>query len=193
MAELTSKQFLDQAGLAKVFQLICQNHYNKDEVDELIGGIDGSEGLKEYLKTSVAEATYAKITDLDTLFDGAKYEDSGTTKVINFYHGETVLATIDATDFIVDGMVERVEITDGSGDNTGKKVLKVTWNSASKKTNATEILLSEIFDSSLYYTKTETYSKTEVDTELTKKLNTSDSISIDEIEAIYQEVLGTED
>ena len=43
-------------------------------------------------------------SDVADFFDDAKYELSGTTHVINFYNGNTVKATIDADDFIKDGM-----------------------------------------------------------------------------------------
>ena len=79
-------------------------------------------------------------------FDDAKYEDSGTTKVINFYHGNTIKATIDASDFIKDGMVDNVVISGGS--------LVITFNTDSGK-EAISIPLTDIFDPSNYYNKTE--------------------------------------
>ena len=77
-------------------------------------------------------------------FDDAKYEDSGTTKVINFYHGNTIKATIDASDFIVDGMVDDVRIENGN--------LVVDFNTASGKQDIS-IPLTDIFDPSNYYNK----------------------------------------
>jgi len=84
--------------------------------------------------------------DLDNFFDDAKYEDSGTTKVINFYHGNTIKATIDASDFIVDGMVDDVRIENGN--------LIIDFNTASGKQDIS-IPLTDIFDPSNYYNKTE--------------------------------------
>lgn len=78
-------------------------------------------------------------------FDDAKYEDSGTTKVINFYHGNTIKATIDASDFIVDGMVDDVRIENGN--------LVIDFNTASGKQDIS-IPLTDIFDPSNYYNKT---------------------------------------
>ena len=77
-------------------------------------------------------------------FDDAKYEDSGTTKVINFYHGNTIKATIDASDFIVDGMVDDVRIENGN--------LVIDFNTASGKQDIS-IPLTDIFDPSNYYDK----------------------------------------
>ena len=78
-------------------------------------------------------------------FDDAKYEDSGTTKVINFYHGSTIKATIDASDFIVDGMIDDVRIENG--------YLVIDFNTASGKEDI-QIPLTDIFDPSNYYNKT---------------------------------------
>ena len=82
---------------------------------------------------------------ISDFFDDAKYEDSGTTKVINFYHGNTIKATIDASDFIVDGMVDDVRIENGN--------LVVDFNTASGKQDIS-IPLTSIFDPSNYYNKT---------------------------------------
>ena len=85
-------------------------------------------------------------SDIASFFDDAKYEDSGTTKVINFYHGNTIKATIDASDFIVDGMVDDVRIENGN--------LVIDFNTASGKQDIS-IPLTNIFDPSNYYNKTE--------------------------------------
>ena len=77
-------------------------------------------------------------------FDDAKYEDSGTTKVINFYHRNTIKATIDASDFIVDGMVDDVKIENS--------YLVIDFNTASGKQDIS-IPLTDIFDPSNYYDK----------------------------------------
>lgn len=86
----------------------------------------------------------------------AVYETSGSTPeiVLKSASGDT-LATIDATPFIKDGMIDEVVITAGTGANDGKQVLKIIWNSDSNKTVATEIPLNKIFDPDNYYTKTE--------------------------------------
>ena len=58
----------------------------------------------------------------------------------------TILSTIDASDFIVDGMVESVTIEDGK--------LIISFNTESGKEDI-EIPISDIFDASNYYTKSE--------------------------------------
>ena len=83
-----------------------------------------------------------------TLFDGVEYNSSA--KTIEFYHGNTLLDSIDATDFIKDGMVNTVEIREVSGQT----YLVVVFNTESGKEDI-YILITEIFDASNYYTKNE--------------------------------------
>ena len=87
-----------------------------------------------------------------TSFFGAVLYDSNS-KRINFYNtstGGTVLAYVDATDFIKDGMVDNVEIKTLSGAS----YLAITFNSDAGKEEI-DIPLTDIFDPSNYYTKQE--------------------------------------
>ena len=90
--------------------------------------------------------------DVEGFFGAVNYDS--TSKRINFYNtstGGTVLGYVDATDFIKDGMVSNVEIKEVTGKGT---CLVITFNSDSGK-QAIEIPISQIFDASNYYTKTE--------------------------------------
>lgn len=123
--------------------------------------------------------------DVEGFFGAVDYDS--TSKRINFYNtstGGTVLGYVDATDFIKDGMVSNVEIKEVAGKGT---CLVITFNSDSGK-QAIEIPISQIFDASNYYTKSEvdaelakkantatTYTKSEVDTALAAKANTADT------------------
>jgi len=123
--------------------------------------------------------------DVEGFFGAVDYDS--TSKRINFYNtstGGTVLGYVDATDFIKDGMVSNVEIKEVTGKGT---CLVITFNSDSGK-QAIEIPISQIFDASNYYTKSEvdaelakkantatTYTKSEVDTALAAKANTADT------------------
>ena len=121
-----------------------------------VGGVDvavkGLSSMAYQATSSYSSATQvntalsnkANTSDIANFFDDAKYEDSGTTKVINFYHGNTIKATIDATDFIVDGMVDDVRIENGN--------LVIDFNTASGKQDIS-IPLTDIFDPSNYYDK----------------------------------------
>lgn len=102
---------------------------------------------------NVAEAVSGKadigdIPDVSNYFDGAEY-DSGTTR-INFYHGNTVKAYIDASAFVIDGMIDDVRIETISGVS----YLVIDFNTASGKEDI-QIPLTDIFDPSNYYNKTE--------------------------------------
>lgn len=118
--------------------------------------------------------------DLSGYFNGVDYKKAD--KKIYFKNGESNVASVDVTDFMLDKAVDDVEIADGSGDNTGKKVLKITWNTdAGSKT--VEIALEKIFDPSNYMTKTQVEDAlklkadaskvTELETEVGKKLDES--------------------
>ena len=111
-------------------------------------------------KTQIEAYNY--ITSADTMyyFDDAEYVSSA--KTINFKHGNTVLTTIDATDFIKDGMVSAVTVdTPSEGPNSGVTCLIVTFNTDAGKEDI-EIPVSDMFDSDLYYTKDEIHEKEKV-------------------------------
>ena len=108
-----------------------------------------------------AKADLNDIPDVTGYIDGAVYDSQ--TKRINFKHGNTVVAYIDATPFVVDGMVDTVEITGGN--------LVVTWNTDAGK-QSTSIPLTDIFNPSNYYDKTDT------DTLLAAKANSADLATV---------------
>lgn len=127
-------------------------------------------------------------------FDGAAYDSN--SKRINFSHDGTVKAFVDATPFLVDGMIDSVAIQsvvtsyvikDGETgespltpaqyaelsaadkekyDAVSEQCLVITWNTDAGK-QTVNIPLSAIFDPSNYYTKNET------DTLLSAKANSS--------------------
>ena len=96
-------------------------------------------------------ATVSQIPNVGDYFDGAEY-DSATTR-INFKHGNTVKAYIDAAAFIKDGMVSDVAITTPTaGTHSGVTCLVVSFNTDAGQDDF-EIPLSDIFDPNNYYTK----------------------------------------
>ena len=112
--------------------------------------------------TVTDKAVDITVPSVEPYFDGAEY--NSTDKKIYFKHGATIItsATIDATNFIKDGMVSNVEISGGN--------LVITFNTDSQK-ESISIPLTSIFDPSNYYTTGQTYSKTEVDA-ISGQLNT---------------------
>lgn len=74
-------------------------------------------------------------------------EYDGTTNYVKFYNADgEVIAYIDATPFVVDGMVSSVEVTGGN--------LVITFNTDAGK-QPISIPLTDIFNPANYYTKTE--------------------------------------
>lgn len=145
-------------------------------------GGDGQD-LSEYLKSSIAESTYAKKTsvydkdevdqmmseipvvgDITQFINNVAYDS--TNKQIQFKHDDNVLHTIDATDFIKDGMVDSVSIQDNK--------LSITFNTDAGK-EAIQISLTDIFNPDNYYTKDEVDSA--IDTKQ-DKLTAGDGIVI---------------
>jgi len=99
----------------------------------------------------------AKVDEADIagLFGNVNYDSA--TKRINFYHestGGTVLAYIDASDFVKDSFLESVAIENRVIEGESVPCLVFVWNTESGK-EETVIPLSGIFDPSNYYTKTE--------------------------------------
>lgn len=90
--------------------------------------------------------------DISDLFNGAEYDTQA--KRINFKHGNTVLAYIDATAFIKDGMVSNVEVKNVTISGESVLCLVITFNTDAGK-EPINIPISDIFDASNYYTKTE--------------------------------------
>ena len=91
--------------------------------------------------------TYTKqeVNDLSSnFFDGVRYDSDN--KEIIFRNGLNIIATIDVTDFIKDGMVSDVAI---SNDN-----LVITFNTDAGH-NDISIPLTDIFNPANYYNKTE--------------------------------------
>lgn len=89
----------------------------------------------------------------------ATYVNSGeydsTTRYIYLKHDNTTLVSINAADFIKDGMVENVYVgTPSIGANAGVTCLIITFNTDAGE-NPIEIPLTQIFNPSNYYTKSE--------------------------------------
>lgn len=115
---------------------------------------------------------------LADVFADVAYDSA--TKRINFYgkgdtQHTTALAYVDASDFVVDGMVEDVRIENGN--------LVIDFNTDSGITDIS-IPLTDIFDPSNYYTKSE------VDTALAGKANSS-SLATVATTGAYSDLTGT--
>ena len=136
------------------------------KIDQEIADRQTDVDAEEARAKGVEDVLSGAIDTIDAKFiDDAKYEMSGQTHVINFYNGNTVKATIDCTDFLVDGMIDNVYIENG--------YLVIDFNTASGKQDI-RIPLTDIFNPANYYTKSETSGATEIANALALKLAISD-------------------
>ena len=105
------------------------------------------------------EAWNAKLDaeDVEGLFGYSEYDSE--THRINFKNTSTgsVLSYIDASPFIVDGMVQNVEVKDVTIEGETVKCLVISFNTDAGKQDI-NIPISQVFDASNYYTKAQTES-----------------------------------
>lgn len=106
--------------------------------------LDGSQGLYMLTLPALTSTTSGVITPSQyaSLVNGGDYDSS--SKTIRLKHGNTVLASIDATAFIKDGMVSNVTISQG--------YLVISFNTDAGKEDI-RISLTDIFNPNNYYTK----------------------------------------
>lgn len=93
--------------------------------------------------------------DVAGLFGNVLYDS--TTQRINFYHestGGTVLAYIDASDFVKDAFLDSVVVENRTIEGESVPCLVFTWNTDAGKSE-TVIPIGGIFDPTNYYTKSE--------------------------------------
>lgn len=93
--------------------------------------------------------------DVAGLFGNVLYDS--TTQRINFYHestGGTVLAYIDASDFVKDAFLDSVVVENRTIEGESVPCLVFTWNTDAGKSE-TVIPIGGTFDPTNYYTKTE--------------------------------------
>jgi hypothetical protein len=133
------------------------DYYTSAQTDSLL---EGKQDAGNYVSASTLENYYTSaqtdslldekadttdIPDVSGYIDDADYDSN--EKKINFYHGNTLIAYIDATAFIKDGMVTDVTISNG--------YLVITFNTDSGQ-EPISIPLTDIFDPSNYYTSGQT-------------------------------------
>ena len=90
--------------------------------------------------------------------------------------GGTVVSSIDATDFIKDGMISGVTLESKSGTT----YLVINWNTDAG-IQTTELNIGDIFEADNYYTKSETSGKTEIQNALTAKTDTATTTALNNV------------
>ena len=138
----------------------------QDEIDSI------NTSITSHTNNSTIHVTSSDKTAWNNKIGYAEYDS--TDKKIYFYKNDTDTATslcyVDATDFIKDGMVDNVEVKNVPSSGT---CLVITFNTDSGK-EAINIPISDIFDASNYYTKSETSGKTELSTEFALYVKSED-------------------
>lgn len=115
--------------------------------------------------TNIAQKS--DIPSVTSYADAVKYDTN--TKYMKFYHGGTggtEVFSFDASPFLIDGMVQNVEIKDVTISGESVTCLVISFNTDAGKQDI-NIPLTDIFDASNYYTKDE------VDAELSAKTDNS--------------------
>lgn len=118
--------------------------FNSEVVDEFSGAVMAKEYVIAQTLNSLNDKIGVVSGNAANYFDGAEYVSSA--KTIIFTNGGVVKDSIDATDFIKDGMVSAVTVTGGN--------MVITFNTDAGHEDIS-IPLTDIFDPNLYYTKTE--------------------------------------
>ena len=119
------------------------------------GKVDNTTYTAYTAATQSALNSKANNSDVANLFGAVAYDS--TSKRINFYHESTtglVIAYVDATDFIKDGMVQNVEVKNVIIGGQSVTCLVISFNTDSGLEDI-NIPISEIFNADNYYTKTE--------------------------------------
>ena len=119
------------------------------------------------------KANMSDIPSVNGYADSVQY--NSTTKKVEFYHGTTAGTKVfeyDASPFLIDGMVQNVEIKDVQSGDPAVTVacLVVSFNTDAGKQNI-NIPISQIFDANNYYTTAQTSGATELQTALSNKVD----------------------
>lgn len=166
IATIAQAVVANQESIKALQDIVGESDIN-EIISQEIGKLKGEVGedyntlakLQNVIKGEVTRATAAEATKADksAAIGGATYDK--TNKKIKFTSvsgSEISDAEIDVSDFIKDGMVNTVTVTDGKtdGENNGKKVLLITFNTDSGKEDI-EVAIDAIFNTSNFYTKEE--------------------------------------
>lgn len=145
----------------------CYNLRHNIE-DEASARNAGDTAITSFITSNIIPTITTEINDRKTeSISNAIYED---TKIKFKNKFDDVVAVIDANSFIKDGMVDSVSIV----DNAGNKALKIIFNTDSGK-DPIIIDIGDIFELDDYYTKSQLYTKTEIDNKQSSVQNNIDT------------------
>lgn len=124
-----------------------------EEISAAVSGKADSTAVTQDIAAAVSGK--ADTSALTVYADSVAYDSNA--KEMKFYHGGTSgteVFAFDASPFLIDGMVDNVEIKDVTISGESVTCLVITFNTDAGKQEI-DIPISEIFDASNYYTKTE--------------------------------------
>lgn len=136
--DYATQDWVNEQGFLKEHQDLSEYAKSADVTQEIATATEGM-ATEDWVN---AQDFLKEHQDLSEYINGVVYDTEG--KKIVFKHYESVIAEIDATPFIKDGMVDRVVVEGGN--------LVITFNVESGKETIT-IPLTSIFDPSNYYDK----------------------------------------
>jgi len=130
-----------------------------------------------------AKADISDIPSVNGYADSVQY--NSTTKKVEFYHGTTAGTKVfeyDASPFLIDGMVQNVEIKDVQSGDPAVTVtcLVVSFNTDAGKQDI-NIPISQIFDANNYYTTAQTSGATELQTAFNGKTDTATTTALNNV------------
>ena len=130
-----------------------------------------------------AKANMSDIPSVNGYADSVQYNSA--TKKVEFYHGTTAGTKVfeyDASPFLIDGMVQNVEIKDVQSGDPAVTVtcLVVSFNTDAGKQDI-NIPISQIFDANNYYTTAQTSGATELQTAFNGKTDTATTTALNNV------------
>lgn len=172
------------AATSALAETIGNMHYQTsgDVQNAIAEGVSGKVDTTAYTAYTAAtetalgnKADKTEIPAVSGYADSVKY--NSTSKYIEFYHGGTGGTKVfeyDASPFLIDGMVQNVEIKSVEISGVATTCLVISFNTDAGKQDI-NIPLTEIFDASNYYTKAE------VDAELSGKTDTATTSALNDV------------
>lgn len=132
-----------------------------------------------------AKADMSDIPSVNGYADSVQYNSA--TKKVEFYHGTTAGTKVfeyDASPFLIDGMVQNVEIKDVTSGSSQVTCLVVNFNTDAGKQDI-NIPISQIFDANNYYTTAQTSGATELQTAFNGKTDTATTTALNNVVATH--------
>lgn len=146
-------------------EAVLSGKADQSDVDALSGTVTAHTADTDIHVTTSDKETWNAKADISDIPSVSGYADSvkynSTSKYVEFYHGGTGGTKVfeyDASPFLIDGMVQNVEIKDVEISGETVTCLVVSFNTDAGKQDI-NIPLTEIFDASNYYTTAQTDTK----------------------------------